>query len=127
MRLTAHALSTHVSEMLYALGVTPNEMTFWVMTVATEAVFEDPLRLTAIRDQIYPEIESCTGMSPSSIDSLLRRTSKRMMEDERCALLRAYLPNGAKSPPTVGVFLSSWIRMVVAQTETGKQQIENKI
>lgn len=112
MNPQAKEFSTHVTEQLYALGVTPNEMTFWVMTAATKAAFEDPLRLTAIRDQIYPEIESYTGMSPASIDSLLRRTCKRMMKDESFIPLRAYLPNGAKTPPTVGVFLSAWIRMV---------------
>jgi len=111
MSYNYNIFSTNVTKALYALGITPNEMVFWVITAATEAVFEDPLRLTAIRGQIYPEIENCTGMSPSAIDSLLRRMSKRIMEDERCTKLRAYLPNGTKNPPTVGVFLSAWIRM----------------
>jgi len=107
----AREFSTHISELLYTLGVTPNEMTFWVMTAAANAVFEEPFRLTALRDQLYPEIERYTGMTPESIDGLLRRTCKRMMKDESFAPLRAYLPNGAKTPPSVGVFLSAWIRM----------------
>lgn len=120
MLLTRTVNPENVTDTLYALGLSPNQMAFWVMQAAADAALKEPFRLTAIRGELYPEITKQTGLSSDSIDSLLRRTSKQMMARESFAPLRAYLPNGAKMPPTVGVFLSAWVRMVANNATTGK-------
>jgi len=112
MQITPNDFSSPAAKSLYELGITPNQMIFWVMVAASKAIFENPFRLTALRGELYPEIESYTGITPEAIDSLFRRTSKQMMEQESFAPLRAYLPNNSKQPPTAGIFLSMWVRMV---------------
>jgi len=112
VNLSHNDLLSPISRALYALEITPNQMAYWTMLVAAKAIIEKPMRLTAIRCELFPVIEKYTGCSPEAIDSLLRRTSRQMMEDESFAPLRAYLPKGATHAPPVGVFLSMWVRMV---------------
>lgn len=128
MQITPNDFSSPAAKSLYELGITPNQMIFWVMVGASKAIFDNPFRLTALRGELYPEIESFTGITAEAIDSLLRRTSKQMMEDEDFAPLRAYLPNNIKQPPTTGIFLSMWVRMVAdrAARENGAEACSGK-
>jgi len=123
MQATPNDFLSPAAKALYDLGITPNQMIFWVMIAASKAIFENPFCLTALRGELYPEIESATGLTSKAIDSLLRRTSKQMMTQENFAPLRAYLPNNSKQPPTTGIFLSMWVRMVAdrAAAENGKE------
>lgn len=112
MKIQPTDLSAPIARSLYALNLTPNQMTFWALLIAAKAILEDPLRLTAIRCQLFPEIESRLGVAPAGVDSLFRRASSRMMTDKDWAPLRAYLPKDTKMSPTVSVFLSMWVRYI---------------
>lgn len=111
MKLSHCDFSTPIARALYALELTPNRMTFWVLLAAAKAILKNPLCLTAIRGQLYAEIEDSVGISPKAIDSLIRRASKSAVTDSNYAPLRAYLPVNAIRPLSVGVFLSAWARM----------------
>lgn len=117
MSMQKNVFSSPAAKALYALGVTPNQMIFWVMIAAAKTIFENPFSLTAIRGEVYPPIEKCTGLTSAAIDSLLRRTSKVMMTEKNFAPLRAYLPHETEDAPPVGVFLSMWVRMVADQAK----------
>lgn len=123
MEMLASDFSSPAARALYALNMTPNQMKFWVLVAAAKTIFENPFSLTAIRCEIYPEIAKCTGLTPAAIDSLLRRTSKDVMTDKCYAPLRAYLPQGIRDTPPVGVLLSMWVRMVADYADAdGKHQ-----
>jgi len=122
MKLSEADFSSPISEALYALGITPNQMSFWVMLVAAKLILENPLLLTAIRGQLFPAIEDTLNISTSAIDSLLRRTAARVMKSKSCAALRAYSPYNDGRTPCVGVFLSMWAHMAADAVEADRQQ-----
>lgn len=122
MQASPNDFLSPAAKSLYELGITPNQMIFWVMIAASKAIFDNPFCLTALRGELFPEIEKATGITPKAIDSLLRRTCKQMMEQESFAPLRAYLPNNSKQPPTTGIFLSMWVRMVADRAAAEKDK-----
>lgn len=124
MQISADDFYSTAAKTLYSLGLTPNQMIFWVLLATAKVVFEDPVVLTAVRYRLYPEIAKSIGMTPSAIDSLLRRTSRLAFEEPAFAPLCAYLPAGAKCPPTASVFLCMWIRMVADRVEAEKKEQE---
>lgn len=107
------AFCSRPSALLFALGINPNFMIYWILLLVSETVKDDPVStMTELRCRLYPTIGEQLGLSVAAIDGHIRRVSGLYAEG-KFKLMREYMPAGVVRP-TASEFLTAWLRMTTA-------------
>jgi len=96
--------------LLFAMGIDPNSMLYWILLLVSETVKEDPVStMTELRCRLYPIIGEQLGLSEAAVEAHIRRAAG-MYKNGKFKLMREYMPAGVVRP-TASEFLGAWLRM----------------